>query len=628
MAFVYREEKLKKIRPNTALGPGEYLPQTKSKIIKNNEGRAPFESGVKKFKPLYGELNAIRNATPGPGKYYVDELKSKSSKMENLASIRRSNYEDLENNTNIKSNLNLIPKKEKLGFDVKEQRFKYSGNINPGPGEYFQKKKSKNIEEAKGRARSALFLNNDYAPKNNGVIVPSIPYKDNGFEIGENNSLIKLENPNETGKKNKGKLGPGSYDIDKPQSWLKSGTSWSKMKVEREMNLSNQVSSKDITRPESALDLNINVVPLHNPDMLKINYKTKKRTKTAQHIPVYYKMMKYSAEERKQNNLNLNLLNTKKSYEVPGPGFYIDIQKNSGFYRDSQPLPEFRQFFLSNSERFPELKQNEFLGPATYFKNNKYYNAAFSSGKIQKNIDKNKIKKTPFSTREKRFRNSKNNSKIDTGKTPGPGSYDPKIVKSMASNKFNNTTNTFNFRSKRFGTTGSDIKWKISTPGPGSYINPYTATGTSNTLLVNGLYIDIRKGKEILRPKSKETKSLDNNLKNINAHNTPGVGLYNPDMITSISYNNRKKVKANSNANVAFSSRIKNDENRKDYKSHLGPGIYYNPKPVKQTQIYPPFHDSEVKLKSKEKMFGIGPGYYESRSYFDWNKKSYNATFY
>ena len=106
MAFVYREEKLKKIRPNTALGPGEYLPQTKSKIIKNNEGRAPFESGVKKFKPLYGELNAIRNATPGPGKYYVDELKSKSSKMENLASIRRSNYEDLENNTNIKSILN------------------------------------------------------------------------------------------------------------------------------------------------------------------------------------------------------------------------------------------------------------------------------------------------------------------------------------------------------------------------------------------------------------------------------------------------------------------------------------------------------------------------------------------
>ena len=47
-----------------------------------------------------------------------------------------------------------------------------------------------------------------------------------------------------------------------------------------------------------------------------------------------------------------------------------------------------------------------------------------------------------------------------------------------------------------------------------------------------------------------------------------------------------------------------------------------------QTQINPTFHDSDVKFKSNKKMFGIGPGYYESRSYFDWNKKSFNSTFY
>ena len=499
----------------------------------------------------------------------------------------------------------------------KLKRFKDPSFINPGPGEYFQKKKNKKNEESKGRAKSALYLNNEYAPKNNGVIVPSIPYKDNGFEIGENNSLIKLGNEDE--KNNKGKLGPGCYDIDNPKNWLKSGTSWSKMKVERDMNISNQVSSKDITRPESALELNINIVPVHNPEISNINNKSKKRTKTAFHIPVYYQMMKECSEERKQNNL-------KNSNQVPGPGYYIDIQKNSTFYHDLQPLPEFKQFFLSNNERFPELKQNEFLGPTTYFQNNNYYKSAFSQVKIEKNTDKNKIKKAPFSSRVKRFGNIKGINYMQIGKTPGPGSYDPKIIKSLDQNKFNNTTNTFNFRSKRFGTTGSDIKWKMSTPGPGSYINPYTATGTSNTLLINGLYIDIRKGKEILRPKSKESKSLNNNLKKNN--DNPGVGLYNPDMITSISYNNRKKVKANSNINVAFSSGIKNEESRKDYKSNLGPGIYYNDKPVKQMQISPPFHDSVVKLKSNQKMFGIGPGYYESRSYFDWNKKSYNSTFY
>ena len=166
----------------------------------------------------------------------------------------------------------------------------------------------------------------------------------------------------------------------------------------------------------------------------------------------------------------------------------------------------------------------------------------------------------------------------------------------------------------------------MSTPGPGSCINPYTATGTSNTLLINGLYIDIKKGKEMLRPKSKESKSLTNNLKR-STDSVPGVGLYNPDMITSISYNNRKKAK-NGNANIAFNSRVKNEENKKDYKSNLGPGIYYKDKPVKKMQISPPFHDSVVKLKNETKMFGIGPGYYEPRSYFDWNKKSYNSTFY
>ena len=66
MAFVFRENKLKKIRPNTALGPGEYLPISKNKKIKNNNVTAPFESTVQKFNPLYGKLNAIRNSTFTP----------------------------------------------------------------------------------------------------------------------------------------------------------------------------------------------------------------------------------------------------------------------------------------------------------------------------------------------------------------------------------------------------------------------------------------------------------------------------------------------------------------------------------------------------------------------------------
>ena len=36
MAFVYKENKLKNVRPNTALGPGEYLPLTREKKYRNS----------------------------------------------------------------------------------------------------------------------------------------------------------------------------------------------------------------------------------------------------------------------------------------------------------------------------------------------------------------------------------------------------------------------------------------------------------------------------------------------------------------------------------------------------------------------------------------------------------------
>ena len=55
MEFAYRKEKLKKVLPNTTLGPSQYLSITEIKIVKSNVGRAPFKSSVKKFKPPFGE---------------------------------------------------------------------------------------------------------------------------------------------------------------------------------------------------------------------------------------------------------------------------------------------------------------------------------------------------------------------------------------------------------------------------------------------------------------------------------------------------------------------------------------------------------------------------------------------
>ena len=411
MAFVYRENKLKKMRPNTALGPGEYLPISKEKKFKNNNISAPFESNEKKFRSFYGGLNAIKNATPGPGKYYIDKLEIKTKKLENLSNIKRSNVDGFILNKS-HSEKNLYSDSERLGFDIKGKRFKDEVNKNPGPGEYFKENKMKKYNDSNHRAKTALYKNTNYVPKDN-VFVPSIPYKDNGFEIGENNSLIKLESENDLWKKNQDKLGPGSYDIDNPKEWLKNGTSWSKMKVERVMNIKNDQNLKDITRPETALILNVNYISEHPSNLKEKKPKNKKRLQTAKYKPVYYQMSN-SHED------NLRSLTNKKKDGFPCNDYYIDIVKDSVFYKDTIPYPEFKQFFLSNNQRFAEVKKNEFLGPTTYFENNNYYKSSFSSEKILKKKDINKVTKTPFNTREKRFK------------------------------KVNNNTNTFNVRSKRF----------------------------------------------------------------------------------------------------------------------------------------------------------------------------------
>ena len=124
----------------------------------------------------------------------------------------------------------------------------------------------------------------------------------------------------------------------------------------------------------------------------------------------------------------------------------------------------------------------------------------------------------------------------------------------------------FNFRQKRFGPSPSELKWIMMTPGPGDYINPYTATGTRNTLLINGIYTDIRKGKEILRQKAKTQKPL----KPVENEAYPGVGSYDPDKVMSIAYKNRKiskERKENEKLKIAFDSHIKNEKNINEFKS-------------------------------------------------------------
>ena len=144
MAFVYRAQKFKKFRPNTALGPGQYLPITETKLVKSNNGRAPFESSVKKFNTIYGDSPSRIKSIPGPGKYYQDPVLEKSRKLKNLSSIKYSGQEEnllqekylSKTGNNFRTKYDINKTKEVLGFEVKDKRFKNVSNLSPGPGDY------------------------------------------------------------------------------------------------------------------------------------------------------------------------------------------------------------------------------------------------------------------------------------------------------------------------------------------------------------------------------------------------------------------------------------------------------------------------------------------------------------
>ena len=143
MAFVFKEERKTDVIPNTELGPGEYLPQTIPKKEKLNDS-TPFERKEPRLK-------SATNLNPGPGSYYFNDSELKLQKMVAQAEIANFNQDELiaqeivdapyDSKEPNKTKYVLRPNKEKLGFEVKEKRFKNPNNEVPGPGQYFTQKK-------------------------------------------------------------------------------------------------------------------------------------------------------------------------------------------------------------------------------------------------------------------------------------------------------------------------------------------------------------------------------------------------------------------------------------------------------------------------------------------------------
>ena len=642
MAFVFKSEREvsnEKIKTNNILGPGEYLPLTEAR--KYTVNKEPFLSSMR-------EPPQKINDVPGPGAYYHDETLIKY--LKNIQNEKISEQNDKVHLIAKGGSVDLHPNTEKIGFNSKSKRFKVWGlESSPGPGQYFPMQTKKKDKASKLREEEYFSKQKIKIKKvNEFQRIPTIPSKiqEFGFEILDNGTLVQKQNPDmyKTFSGEKGDtVGPGSYEIEKPTNWRRTGTEWSKLKVERDFykkaktpkNSSTCLTSTNYS--ETGNNTNNSFYSAMTTNSMKKNIFTSNETEN----PIPTNLITASTQESAKNKnriteknifkcrilncmrFNGKKINKKETFEsvvrgkLPGPGYYYDPFKTSSFF--FKPTPEFKQFFGSKLERFYSINtdQNN-LGPGEYF---------------EKNMNKTSIGFAPFSSKTNRFYSSF----IPEGKSdiPGPGEY---TLKSFTSSPLRMKTNAqtpkakFGSNVKRFVDIGN-AKWKYSIPGPG-YYNSEENKSNSNNKFAKTFY-----GKNIFNLIKNDYN--ENNpfrkfifKKQLKKEKSPPIGTYNPGMIFSIDYNNRKKVFETKNNKVAFKSTFnkkkKNQKNKIDKSDiNIGPGYYYHEKKNKDLKPSPQFYISQYQSDKwfKNQNPNVGPGKYDIDNYYEWNKKSFNINF-
>ena len=633
MAMVFQSERnfeFNKGNDSSNIGPGRYFPNFNSNKIEPN--KQPFLTGAPR-------QTQKENDTPGPGAYYQDE-----ERIKYLRNINNEKISIQNDNINLISKIgmsyyDILNSNDKKGFNIKSKRFKIinTNNSSPGPGQYFIEKKHNTKEKLDKVKESKLFSKKKlkFIKNTEYQHIPTIPSKEfrYGFDLSQNGNLIKRKNPDMyktfTGEKGD-TVGPGSYELEKPNDWLKTGTSWSKLKTIRDCYKTNSSCMTTTYNSESKKSniIDNSSIKLGSDDgiiNMQISQHSDYKSNSNSTKNISKKKDIFNCRIKNCKNVNSKKVSMEKNFEnvikryVPGPGYYFDEKMPSSF--NIKSIPEYKQFFGSKTKRFQKIitntnDNNKKLGPGCYFHNKKKSNKS------------SPVIFVPFSTTTERFNEKPNNDL-------GPGEYDIPIneVKKSMSNSVD----------KKFGSTTMrfdeilESKWKNSVPGPG-YYNPINKEiNIDNNLDKNKDLKNVEKGHLLTMTKKdcENYKANINNLKNIQNENkiSPPIGLYNPDIVYSIDYNNKKKVYENNNVKTAFSRTVYKTKKKKNIStyypsSNLGPGYYYKEQKIKNTQIFPPFHQSD-KRKDWVTSYSqkVGPGSYNPDTFNDWNKKSFNINY-
>ena len=557
------------------------IPKEVQKFLAKNQAIA-FNTRGGRFNYKIDELEKEKNK-PGPGSYSPNTSMSLNNKKILSSNNEYTLNNKINNNSNIciNSNNNLSTANN---FSNNNNKSYQSTNENTTRSRLIKKTKS---------------FNSDYRTE-------TIPSKGNlGYDIelnGDKKMIINNKESNFISGNKNDSVGPGQYNIQ--SNWEKNILSWEKMKDENDEKY-NMIKARKNLSPLTQLEKDF----LMNSQ--RKNYNNISKTK----------IENYNAKSKLFNHfLNLRYdkmkkVNDKKEYDdflfdgSPGPGYYNPY--NTYFQSENySAYDKSKKNFNAKSPRFKTInKANNDLGPGFYFNQNK-----------PKKIEKPKYKLGLMENPNKgdnlyalKLSLTKENYKV-----PGPGSYE--VEGSLLHEDLTNNQN-FGSNDRRFK---KSIEIANDYPGPGTYEKKDSfILDNKNNIKKKNIYTNYKTDLELIKELEKVPKEV---------YSTPPVGLYNPNIISSMEYNAKSKINPYIDEKfVGFGiqekkgmSFISQENNR-----NVGPGRYYKNKKMDTKQNNAPFNNSNKRF-DYEQIYNNkfpGPGSYDVNSFDDWNKKSHNILF-
>ena len=634
-----------------------------NKIAKYEPEKGRQERALKRYRENYEILgfsskekrftNKQRLNTPGPGAY-SDRKNYKLAKLSEKKCIE--NKEIIFKTNKDRNKIFDVDKNQVYYFNynknikVDETKQNHNNNLNNKNKKKY-KNKAQTSFNTKKEIKKRLEKEQKKYKKDIKYRISSIPSKNNKGYIIEpfTGKLARKENPNSfkifSGDKDDA-VGPGSYELIFPEDWKKTGTSWSKYKWEKD--------PKKI-RPKSSYIVNsINCQIGNYREMSKKNRNQNyESTKINNEMANYYKS--YTTKQLNYKDPTAHNIDTITKFikkrklpsfipmnNNPGPGFYYDEYMMNGLRKALTPLLVEKQPFNPDDEILNEIFNSN--------NNDKEKQIIMDFKKEQaenfkkKMLNKLKQKNVPFLSKCERFdleaynneikskkKNKSNNKKnqnlmkgikIQNNLNTNSNSnnyykYTDSVtgthnISNYSSTNNSSTTNlgifynrpqsmsgTFYRKDMRFRERYMEENYKKWIPGPGTYINPFTGTGKSNSIKMNGRYMDIRTCKKFIGKTRPKTASYSNEDINnyIKYSNNPPIGYYDPDKNFTLKQNVLNKLKQ---GNRTFNSTLLSDRNaiyQFQKNAPNGPGTYFKENKNSISQNYNGFNISSLRFE-------------------------------